>query len=202
MDFLETNQNFSASAHQAIVKYESGDRESHIYKHPPSDELNTKDLLIGRWFHTASFVFRSSCIKNVHIPEKIAAGDRTLFLLCSFSGPIKFHPESLCVYRKSSTGISQTITYSQIKGDTRLAKWFQTIKPDFPVHKFQMNIHKNIINYSKEIPLYAILWHYAGFLYHAFFDFKLNYIEIRKFPIRRLLIKKIYGIYRRIFHSR
>lgn len=202
VDFLELNHSFSASAHQSIVKYESGKKEFHNFKNLNSDVLYTNDLLFGRLFHTASFVFRSFCIKNINIPTKIAAGDRALFLLCSLFGPIKFFPEALCVYRKSNTGLSQTITYSQIKGDVQIAKWLKGIRSDFPVHKFQMHIHQSIINYSKVIPFYAIFLHYIGFLYHASFDISQNTNEIRKFSIKHIIKKKIYGIYRRIFHSR
>lgn len=202
VDFLELNKSFSSSAHQTIVKYEFNEGQSNNFMVPPSDILYTKDLLNGRLFHTASFVFRSSCLKNFEIPTKIAAGDRALFILCSFSGPIKFFYEPFCVYRKSNTGLSQTITYDQIKGDVRIAKWLKRINPDFPVHEFQMHIHQSIINYSRVIPLYAILWHYIRFLYNASFDFKHNLEEVREFSIRPLLKKWIYGIYRRVFHSR
>lgn len=202
VDFLDLNENFSSSAHQTLVKYESNEGQSNNFMNPPSDVLYTKDLLNGRFFHTASFVFRSSCIKKINIPEKIAAGDRAIFLVCSFFGPVKFFPEPLGVYRKSDAGISQTITYDQIKGDTRMAKWLKSIQPDFPLHEFQMHIHKCIINYSKVIPLYAILWHYMEFLFHASFNLKQNFKEIKKFSIMHLLKKWIYGIYRRVFHSR
>ena len=81
-----------------------------------------------------------------------------------------------------------------------MAQWLKNIYPSFPVHKFQIHIHQNIINYSQVIPIYGILWHYFGFLYHVSFDLKQNYQEIKKFSIRHLLKKKILVTLRRIFN--
>lgn len=104
VDFLEANPEYSMCVHNAIVHFEGGENEDHLFNPAGQKEIITTDDLIEKWsFATASIVFRRSMMDDyIQSPylSKVCNGDLFLALMMSLKGPIKYLPEIMSVYRR------------------------------------------------------------------------------------------------------
>jgi glycosyltransferase involved in cell wall biosynthesis len=190
---LERNQNISGSAHQSIVVYESKEKENHFFRNNKS-VLQLTDLMEGRIFHTASFVFRKSIIDKNKMPDDILSGDRFLFLKCALYGDIEFLDKAMCIYRKSSSGISSWVSYELLKKDLKMPKYLYEINSEFPMYRYLSFIHKTLISYPSNVGIKQILFHYILYLSCSFSYFPGNIKKILAFSIRsfpKILVKNI-----------
>lgn len=185
--FLEKHENFSGIAHQSIVKYENNNTEDHFFRFVDKDIIKTEDLLSNRLFHTASFVFRTKIIEKNKIPANILSGDRCLFFLCSLSGPIKFLNKTMCIYRKSSSGISSWVTYDLLKKDLNMPYFLHKINSSFPRAQYLSFIHCTLITYPKIVTFRQFLKHYFFYLIYSFSVFPANLKEITLFTVRMIV---------------
>jgi glycosyltransferase involved in cell wall biosynthesis len=95
VDFLEKHSEFSGSAHQSLVLKEKIQK---IFKQKVKPNLCLNDLLSGRVFHTASFLFRKKLYEKYPILSKpVLSFDRLLFLMIAAYGPIYFIDDPMCV---------------------------------------------------------------------------------------------------------
>ena len=110
-DFLETNSAFSLCFHPLETRHEDINRdEQYLNQSPQGDVFSITDVINRSWFiGTASMMLRKK-----HLPKfepwvfKQKAIDKTIQLLISSKGLIKFHKEIKGVYRIHEHGISQT----------------------------------------------------------------------------------------------
>ncbi len=188
VSFLNKNIEYSACCHQSIIKYEDDNLESRLFRQNNAD-IYLNDLMSGRIFHTASFMFRSCIVKNNTAPNDILSGDRYLFLLCALFGKIRFLEDSMCIYRKHEGGISNWITYDLLKQDLNIPRYLSMINNDFPKNKYLSFIHQTLISYPKKIPFDKYIYHYAMYLILSFSTFPRNLKGIIKYSLRRLPVK-------------
>lgn len=105
VDFLESNPDFSLSAHNSLTLGHNGKM---IYN-PPLDRTvyTTTDIIGLNWsIMTASIMFRRS---DLSIPEwfkKVKNGDYALQLILSTKGKINYIPEYMSVYRRHAGGLT------------------------------------------------------------------------------------------------
>ena len=194
VDFLESNTEYSAVAHQSFVIYQDNSVKKHLFKENIPPILNLNNVLSERHFHTASLVFKSEFVKKNPLPLNIISGDRALFMLCAIFGPIRYIDETMCVYRKNTSGISTYVTPDMMKKDLNIIPWIKSIYPDFPSHKYFSLIHKTIILYPKSVPINLILRHYTLYLFYSMSDFPHNIRQIAGFSLYalpKILMKSI-----------
>ena len=189
VNFLEKNDRFSGVAHQSIVKHENNNVKNYIFSSTAKDVIKTEDLLSGRLFHTASLAFRTKIIEKNNMPDNILSGDRCLFFLCSLYGPIKFLNETMCVYRKSSSGISSWITYDLLKKDLNMPDFLHKISPSFPRAKYLSFIHRTLFTYPKNITFRQFLKHYFFYVIYSFSTFPVNLKSVSLFTAKRIIKK-------------
>lgn len=111
-DFMEANEEYAGCFHNTDVINELVVEDSvkpwrtYSKKHfDLADTLSKRSL-----FHTSSFVFRSS---NLEVPswfEQVQSGDMALFAIIASKGPLYRVDETMSVYRKNVTGITNSIT--------------------------------------------------------------------------------------------
>lgn len=176
VDFLINNPAYSSCAHQSNVIYENHQEDPHLFNtitNPQDFYIN--DLLEMRKFHTASFVFRSEIIQSGQkLPENITSTDRALFLLCSCHGPIRFQPDSMCVYRKNHGGISSWININLLKKDLNIIPWIKKINPKFPGNKFKSYIYYTMFTYPLSVKRQELIKYYFLFALYSFSYFPHN----------------------------
>lgn len=185
VDFLEGNVLFSASAHQSVVMYEDSAKSQAIFREDVKPILGLNDVLIGRAFHTASFVCRAEIIKKYQLPKDITSTDRAIFILCATQGPIKYFDETMCVYRKSVVGISSWVSHDLLIKDLAITPWLVGIYPRFPKFRFLAYTHKTIVTYPKKVPFKVKIKHWLLFSLYSFSYFPRNIYEIAKLLIRK-----------------
>lgn len=178
VDFLEKNGMYSACAHQSIVIYKNATFQSHEFRKNVPEVLKLNDLLDGRKFHTASVIFRTEIVKKNSIPDDVISGDRALNFLLVSIGPIGFINESMCVYRKSDSGLSATVTCLQMKSDLNMIKWIRTINRHFPRIRYASLIHKTIALYSHDITDIEKAKHLLMYIFLSFSYFPKNLLEV------------------------
>ena len=183
--FLDENEKYSGSAHQSIVKYEISEQRDAFFRENNKD-ICLDDLMGGRIFHTASFMFRTNIVRNSPIPNNILSGDRYLFLLCALSGKIRFFSEPMCVYRKHVGGISNWVTYDLLKRDLNIPTLLYSINNEFPKYQYLSFIHKTLITYPREVlPFGKIIYHYAMYALLSFSGFPKNTKEMISFSLKK-----------------
>ena len=112
--------------------------------------FDTKSLLGNRFFHTATLIFRACNFPNDY-PANILSGDRLLYILLSLEGDILCLGDSTAVYRKHTSGLSSTVTSTQLMRDLNMINYLNS-KLDRPlILKLKTHIYSTIIDYSKSI---------------------------------------------------
>lgn len=167
--FLESNLNYSGVASNSTVIFEDLDNESYSFSENKMKDLKIDDFMSHRNFHTATFFFRSSHFSK-DFPLNILSADRTLFLLISCYGLIKFFPEFTAVYRKNSGGISSKVISKQLVKDYKIAPYIKKKNKNFNIHKFQSFVSLTILQYSHQISLGHFLLASIRLIFYTLFD--------------------------------
>lgn len=176
IDFLESNENFSASAHRCYYQDEIHNSISY-FGLGEEKILILKDLLEFRPFHTASLVFKKEVVVEYMQNLKLGmiSGDKMTNLLCGIYGPIMYFKEPMATYRKNEGGISN----NHIKDLDRFVKnnivAFNSIKRKIPLRDFTQLIYyeyckiltnNNYPKFGKQIRYYfkSILYSLPNFI--------------------------------------
>lgn len=192
VSFLKNNPEFAACAHQAWVTYTDRNIERHLFREGVSKDLTMINFIAGRPFHTASLLFKSEYLKTAPLPLNITSGDRALFMLCAAFGSIRFIDEPMCVYRKSSVGVSSWVTVEMLRKDLAIAPWMASIYPAFPSSRCLSFVHKTIIDYPERISIRILVKHYILFVIYSMSYFPKNLHDVVRFTMINLpkIIKK------------
>lgn len=186
VEFLEEHSEYTACAHQSMVIYQDKETDSHVFKENVSETLVMKDVISARPFHTASLLFKAELLKIAPLPSGITSCDRALFMLCAAFGPIKYINDPMCVYRKSSSGVSTWVKPEMLEKDLVIAGWMRNNCTTFPKARYLSFIHKTIIQYPKKVPLGMLLKHYFLYVYYSMSYFPRNLSGVAKFSIIHL----------------
>jgi glycosyltransferase involved in cell wall biosynthesis len=181
VDFLEKNANYSAATHQSQIIFEDSDAPSKMFNEHGLSTICTIDILKGRLFHTASLTFRSEIIKKHTLPNNITSGDRALNFLISSFGKIHYSKESMCIYRKSSSGISSSVTMEYMERDLKMIPWIKKINKNFPTKKYASFIHYTILEYPKLITKQKLIKHSLMITWNLIMQLPSSYKLLKKF---------------------
>ncbi len=143
VDFLEANEEYSMSFHDAIyLDMQTGKKSEFVSKFNSERECKTKDIILadGEIYPTASLVFRTDMLD---LPKwsKHSSGDYTLFLLLSVKGKIHNFNEFMSTYRTNVPG-SLTSIWKQATNKRKLKIAFKTIKRKRQNQKMLLSFNK------------------------------------------------------------
>lgn len=187
VDFLEQHANYSATAHQTLVKHENQKKSDHLFNNLPETDIELKDLFSHRRFHTASFVFRRECFDGKSfVFSNITSGDKLLFLLCGYWGKLHFFAEPMAVYRKNDGGISSWVTVELIKRDLNMIPALQSIYPSFPKFEYLSFIYKSVCQNHKNLSNINLFRYYLLYVFYSFSFFPRNLRGVAIFTITLL----------------
>lgn len=183
---MSDNPGLSACAHQSSI-YKNNSFCGH-FKDSVPNYLTKNNLLRGRMFHTASFLFRRRIIQSASPWPTIVSGDRFIFLLASVFGDIYYSSESMCVYRKHKKGASTNTSIDKILLDLNMLKLLKNIDPHFPKNECKSYIFATAA-FTKsarynEVVKYSMLSLFYSFSYfprnlQVVFDYLLRSIKKR-----------------------
>jgi glycosyltransferase involved in cell wall biosynthesis len=180
IDFLEKNLGFSASAHQADIVFDDLEGEDIVFGSNYDSVLLIKDMLQHRKFHTSSLVYRREYwIKSGGIPENILSNERAIYPMLSIYGKIMYWKESMCIYRRSSIGISSRITTKQLETDLNMIPWLKKLDPHFPYIRYRSFLHLTTYSYPSTVPFFSLLYHFCMFGILSFSYFPKNLGDLK-----------------------
>ena len=181
VSFLESNEAYSASAHQSIIL--RSNQPAGIFRSSVNPSIATVDLLEGRLFHTASLVFRSSIAETFCKAPLVLSCDRLLNLCISLQGLIHFSSEEMCVYRIHDKGLSSNATVNQFRLDLNSISFLVSLDPSFPKYRYLSYIYATIA-----LCLSARWYHKIGYLSLSFaLSFSYFPSNIRRYLLRLFL---------------
>lgn len=180
IDFLESNSEYSGSAHQSIVIYEDS-KVKHKFGEDKDLDFEVKDTISNRKFHTSSLVYRKEIWDKVNgIPPTVAvSNDRAIYPMVAVFGKIKYFKDLHCVYRKTGYGISSTAKYFQIKTELDIIPWIRKIDRNFPYVRFSSFLHYSIFTNSKSVKTSVLIKHYILFAIFSFSYFPKNLGDLK-----------------------
>lgn len=204
VDVLEQNPQYSACACQSKIIFGS-DKENYqlLYSETQDTVYTLQDLILKYPFQTASFIFRAQNVKNIpNLPVQINGWDRAVFFINAYRGDIYWIKDALAVYRKNVGGISQSVSFMQMKGDLAIYIWFKKIaSADFPLNALRVHILIGIISTCRKINTINLLIYYFQILYYLrkvefgkqiFFDVTKGVMLYRLPKFIRRIFRKIY----------
>lgn len=180
INFLDNNSDYSATGHQATVVYDDQSAESHNFGSNSDADYGIQDTITHRKFHTSSLVYRKEFWDKVGgIPTTILSNERAIYPMLAIFGKIKYFKEPMCIYRKSSFGISSRITAQELEMDLNMIPWLRRINKDFPTIKFRSFLHLCIYTYPANVSFVMLIKHYLQFASLSFSYFPKNLGDIK-----------------------
>lgn len=155
VDFLEDHPDYSMVFGKAVV-LSFTESSSSLFSHLESKEYTPIEIY-RRWtIPTASVlirkeIFSSKMYADISNYKKPVMGDISLFLICGFSGKIFCLDDTVCVYRRLSTGATTAINqnhYLFFKNRLFLANYFDRGLKEIDRKKF----YHYILPCVKDIP--------------------------------------------------
>lgn len=108
IEYMESHSDCSFCFHNAIVRWEDGDKPDSVFA-DMSERDYTGDELLDHWSApTASFLFRADVLKDYACTfrkyRNLVVGDTPMAVFCSQYGKVHSIPEVMSVYRKHRGG--------------------------------------------------------------------------------------------------
>lgn len=140
VDFLESHPDYSMCFHNALVHYENGNNEDHLFAKLENREYPVEETVENWIVPTASILLNCSVLSSIYYKRvgesnKFVVGDNPLIRCCGMSGKIYGFKDVMGVYRKQPGGwtenlnagfllklIEQELEYTRIFGK-RFAKY-------------------------------------------------------------------------------
>lgn len=183
IDFLQENENYSASGHQSHVIYNPKfNKEPHLFREEMDKDcdLGIAETIRHRKFHTSSLVYRREhWIKSGGIPKSISSNERAIYPMLAIYGKIRYFKDSMCVYRQGGSGLSSRISSEELGTDIAMIPWLKKLDTGFPIHQFRSFLHLCSFTYPEEVPLNKLIKHYAFFVLYSFSNFPKNFRDLK-----------------------
>lgn len=128
VDFLEQHPKYSGSFHNTdVINEMEFNPQMRPWRNYTKSDFVLKDTLsTTALFHTSSFMFRADTLKIPLWLKDVQSADMALFTIMASQGPLYRIDESMSVYRKNETGITNSI--KQIEYHTNRIKLFEYFK--------------------------------------------------------------------------
>lgn len=192
-DFLERNHEFSAYAHQSQIVYDDVSGKDTLFGSKKKEIYTVIDTIQHRKFHTSSLFYRRKYwIETGGIPINILSNERAIYPMLAIFGNIYYSERCMCIYRKSSIGISSRITYKELEMDLKMIPWLKNIDQNFPAYRFRSFLHLCIFSYPISISIIPLVKNYFLFLCYSFSYFPKNLGDVKYGTIEMYRIFKKY----------
>ncbi len=186
IDFLDTHTDFSASAHQAEIIFDDIAGTNGFFGATTDAVLTVNDMLQHRKFHTSSLVYRREYwVKSGGIPTTILSNERAIYPMLSIFGKIMYWKRNMCVYRRSSAGVSSRITVKMLSTDLKMIPWLKKLDPTFPIFRYKSFLHFSTYTYPKKGKFILRFHHFIMFTLYSFSYFPKNLGDVR-FALKKL----------------
>lgn len=178
VEFLEKNEDFSGSAHPCLKLFADG--STALFRQSAKTVYTLSDLLGKRPFHTASFLFRASVLRQNPLPVEFVSYDKALFLLIALKGKIRYLDSLKAIYRIHSQSITHHWNVELIKRDRNISSWLFGIDSSFPKCVFLSKYYNTFFAYPKDIPPGKAMKAFCLFVFYSFSYFPNNLIVVYK----------------------
>jgi len=180
INFLESNLEFSGCAHQSEIVFDDVVGKNRLFGERKNTVYGINDTIQHRKFHTSSLVYRKEIWDKVGgIPITILSNERAIYPMLAIFGKIMYFQENMCIYRRSSIGISARITYKELEKDLYMIPWIKKIDKKFPYIRFNSFIHFCIFSYPVKVSFLPLTKHYLLFVFYSFSYFPKNLGDIK-----------------------
>lgn len=178
--FLEKNLGFSGAAHQARIIFDDMPGEDRFFGAEQDEVYGVKDTLKHRKFHTSSLIYRRDCwTKTGGIPPLISSNERAIYPMVASFGKIKYFKESMCIYRRSSIGLSARITYEELLPDLLMLPWLKSIDANFPVFQLRSFLYYCIYTSPVKKKAWPLIKYHFLFVFYSFSYFPQNLGDVK-----------------------
>jgi glycosyltransferase involved in cell wall biosynthesis len=179
-DLLDKDAALSAVAHQAQIIFDDIEGEDSYFGATEPHRYTLKDTLQHRKFHTSSLVYRRSLwMRSGGIPASILSNERAIYPMLAYYGPIAYLPDVMCIYRRSSIGVSARVTTKALETDLNMIAWLKSLGPGFPAGKYRSFLHFSTYTYAVKVELWPLLKHYFLFVFFSFSYFPSNLGDVK-----------------------
>ena len=180
VDILEDSLEFSASSHQAEIVFDDIPGQNRFFGSDKDEVYTLKDTIQHRKFHTSSLVYRRKYwTQTGGIPISILSNERAIYPMLAIFGKINYLKENMCVYRKSTIGITARISYKELSLDLNMIPWLKNIDKNFPAFRFRSFLHLCIYSYPIKMKIFPLLKHYVLFVFYSFSYFPKNIGDVK-----------------------
>lgn len=169
--FLDAHHDFAGAAHQSDVLVE--EKFARKFKLDVPDTLETKDLIGGRLFHTASVVFRRAAADLFCRSPLVLSCDRLTNFCIAVIGKIHYSEETMCAYRLHGGGMSSNVTVAQLKMDLSCIDYLKSLQPSFPKYRYRSYVYATIGLCRLATPAQKLAYMALSFAF-SFADFPRN----------------------------
>ena len=171
--FLEEHEEFTGIGSNSEVLIQET-KEIRKFKNTENDEILEIDkFLKGRFFHTASFMFKNDIVFPNEF-SSVLSGDRLLFLLVASKGKIFYKNEITCTYRKNIGGISKRVTSSQMIKDINFLNICKGHLSKKQLNILEKFILKTIFDYSHVIKFNHFIYVSSRLLFISGINYKVR----------------------------
>lgn len=178
--FLDENLEFSGSAHQADIIFDDINGENKLFGSNENSTLYINDMLTHRKFHTSSLVYRKAIWDETGgIPTTISSNERAIYPMVISRGPIQYLANSMCIYRRSSIGISARVNLYELETDLKMIPWLKQIAPNFPANRYRSFLHFTTYSYGYNQPFWGTIKHFFLFILFSFSYFPKNLGDVK-----------------------
>ena len=182
VDFLEANQDYVISGHDAFIIDEDGNhiKDSKLPNRYKRDYSSEELIMDKAWILTLSWVYRN--LINNYAPERnmVKNGDTFFISIIGHYGKSKYHPEiKPACYRVHSGGVWSKLS-DKDKRDSKINTWFWMYRYYTRIGEEKYAMHfwfKYLVNVVARAPSSVLL---------------------KELLIRWLLLKKVYSFTKRI----
>lgn len=179
-EFMESNAEYSACGHQSEVVFDDVKGENRLFGKNLDEDLGILDMITHRKFHTSALYYRRQYwLKSGGIPTSISSNERAIYPMLAIYGKIRYMKESMCIYRRSSIGLSSRLKYQELETDFAMLPWLKSIDKNFPYYRFKSFLHLCNYTYPSKLPLGALLWHFLNFALFSISYFPKNLGDLK-----------------------
>lgn len=182
IDFLETQQDYSAIAENGLIRYTENNKEV-LFSQEPERDIKIEEMVIKRRFPTASVVFRTEAVRN-YLNDIRCSNDTILWCYLASKGKFMYRPFVSSVYRKGTHGVVlSTETLQWVKNvetwNLELIRLFSPMYFDkkIALHNIWGHYWKAYLKYTGKKQ-----WKKVGIcLYYCFrYDFRMTCKKLRE----------------------
>lgn len=180
IQFLESNDEFSACAHQSTIIKGTMENKVRDFGLNQDAEFGIEDTITHRKFHTSSLVYRKEFWdKSGGIPINISSNERAIYPMLAIYGEIKYFADNMCVYRLAPTGLNSRITSRELESDLNMLPWLKSLSNNFPLSKFRSFLHLCMFSYPNKVPFGLLIKHFLLFVFFSFSYFPKNLGDVK-----------------------